>query len=29
MKHIEILSIGPMYTTSMEAMEREFTVHKL
>lgn len=29
MKNVEILSVGPMYPTSMEAMEREFTVHKL
>ena len=29
MKDIQILSIGPMYPTSMEALEREFTVHKL
>ena len=29
MKDIEILSVGPMYPTSLEAMEREFTVYKL
>ena len=29
MKDIEILSVGPMYPASLEAMERDFTVHKL
>ncbi len=29
MKDIEILSVGPFYTPSYEAMERDFTVHKL
>jgi lactate dehydrogenase-like 2-hydroxyacid dehydrogenase len=29
MKNVEILSVGPMYPASLEAMERDFTVHKL
>ena len=29
MKNVEILSAGPMYPASLEAMERDFTVHKL
>ena len=29
MKDIEILSLGPFYAPSYEAMERDFTVHKL
>ena len=29
MKNIEILSVGPFYAPSYEAMERDFTVHKL
>ncbi|MFA5916365.1 MAG: 2-hydroxyacid dehydrogenase [Burkholderiales bacterium] len=29
MKDIEILSVGPFYAPSYEAMERDFTVHKL
>jgi len=29
MKEVEILSVGPMYPASLEAMERDFTVHKL
>ena len=29
MKNVEILSVGPMYAASLEAMERDFTVHKL
>jgi len=29
MKNVEILSVGPMYPASLEAMEREFTVHRL
>lgn len=29
MKEVEILSVGPIYAASLEAMERDFTVHKL
>ena len=29
MKNVEILSVGPMYPASLEAMERDFAVHKL
>jgi len=29
MKDVEILSVGPFYSPSFEAMERDFTVHKL
>ena len=29
MKNAEILSVGPMYSASLEAMERDFAVHRL
>jgi hydroxypyruvate reductase len=29
MKNVEILSVGPMYAASLEAMERDFTVSRL
>ncbi len=29
MKTVEILSVGPMYPASLEALERDFTLHKL